>query len=272
MTVLDHGLAPTAAVMEQAFSDYFVKIPFSAAALLAMARQDSVDLLASRVWLRDGQPVAVLLQATRGWRGRLAGMGVISAARHQGVGAHAVAAWIADARAHGLHSLGLEVIGANAPALRLYERFGFTRVRRLAGWTAAAGQATTSAGDPRSIDPRVMARHITERDPDGTLPWQIAGESVAQLGPPWTAWHLDGAEVVISDLDSATVSLRGLTWAENAGSAAATRLLRSLMAAHPGHSWRAPALFPESWGPVFEQAGWQPSPIDQWQMTLPLAN
>ena len=54
MTVPDDGLAPAATVLEQAFSDYLVKLPATAATLLSMVRQDSVDPAASRVWRCEG--------------------------------------------------------------------------------------------------------------------------------------------------------------------------------------------------------------------------
>jgi len=270
MTVLDYGLAQTATVLEQAFSDYFVKLPATAATLVEMARHDSVDLAASRVWWCAGQPAGVLLHAGRGWSGRLAGMGVIPAARRHGLGARMVETWITECRQHGLRSLGLEVIGANSGARRLYERFGFRSVQRLAGWTAKPARAATDSPAPEAVDPRAVARHLAQRDPAGVLPWQIAAESVAQLGPPCTAWRLGSAEAVVSDLAAPSVAIRGLTWEERTGPLDAARVLQALMRRHPDRDWRAPAIFPESWSPVFEHAGWAPSPLDQWQMVLHL--
>ena len=45
---------------------------------------------------------------------------------------------IDEARAHGLRELWLEVLFPNEPALRLYEKLGFERVRVLEVWTLEA--------------------------------------------------------------------------------------------------------------------------------------
>ena len=267
-SILDHGLAPTAAVLDLAFADYFVKLPpASAGSLLGMVQQDSVDLGASRVWFIDGQPAGVLLHAQRGWSARLAAMGVVPAARRHGLGAKMVEGWIDECRARGLRRLGLEVIGANTAARALYARCGFTVVQRLASWTRPAdAPSDTASSTPSPLDPRALARLIAAQDTGGTLPWQIAAESIAPLGPPWTAWELDGAAVLVSALSAPTIFVRALTWEPGAGPGAVARLLRALAARHPGRTWRAPAFYPETWAPAFTAAGWLPGVIDQYQM------
>lgn len=270
-SVLVHGLAPTAAVLDHAFSDYFVKLPASAGTLAAMVRQDSVDLAASRVWFCDEAPAGVLLHAQRGWSARLAAMGIVPDSRRRGLGMQMVETWIADCRTRGLRRLVLEVIGANHAARQLYARCGFTIVQRLVGWIHPAEAAIgASSAIPTSIDLRALARTIARLDLDHTLPWQIAAESIAQLGPPWTAWQLDGATVAVSDLSGPTVVVRGVAWDASAGPMAVAPLLCALAARHPGRAWRAPAIYPETWAPAFTAAGWSPDPIDQIQMELAL--
>jgi ribosomal protein S18 acetylase RimI-like enzyme len=266
VSVIDHGLASTAALLTEAFADYYVKLAFSPATLLGMARQDSVDLAASRVWLVDGRPAGVLLHASRGWSGRLAGMAVIPSARRSGLGARMVEAWMTASRQSGLHWLVLEVIGANEAAIRLYERCGFQRGQRLAGWSCRTNHTLAESGKPEPVDPRAMAALVAARDAGSRLPWQIAAETLAQIGPPSTAWQVGGAHALISDLSLKVVAVRGLTWEPAAGPAAAAKLLRCLMARNPNREWRAPAIFPESWSAVFTESGWQREAIDQWQM------
>lgn len=266
-SLLEFGLAQTADLLAQAFADYFVALPHSVATLTGLARQDSVDLAASRVWFCDGAPAAVLLHAARGTSARLAGMGVIPAARRCGVGRAAVEHWIETCQAQAYQSLNLEFIGANTPALALYARCGFQRVQRLAGWTLAATAAAPVSTVPlRRVDPRAVGLLIASSANALALPWQISAESIAQLAPPWSAWSSDSASVVVSSLAASTVSVRGIFFSPEAGPAAVAPVLQSLVAAHPGHEWRAPAIFPESWAAAFVDAGWQPSPLDQWQM------
>jgi hypothetical protein len=193
-------------------------------------------------------------------------MAVVPAARRRGLGAQMVEAWMADSRQRGLRSLVLEVITANTAAVRLYERCGFERVQRLAGWTRRPGQSAVESLSPGQIDPRSVAALVSSRDSARSIPWQIAGESIAAMGPPSTAWQLAGAQVVVSDLSAKVVAVRGLSWEDQAGPTAAARLLRALIARHPDHEWRAPAIFPESWSPAFIESGFQPDTIDQWQM------
>jgi ribosomal protein S18 acetylase RimI-like enzyme len=65
-------------------------------------------------------------QETRRHRGAL-GMGVISAWRRRGVGSRLLAAALPLARARGFARVDLDVYAHNAPAIRLYEKFGFAR-------------------------------------------------------------------------------------------------------------------------------------------------
>ncbi|HLP09341.1 MAG TPA: GNAT family N-acetyltransferase [Opitutaceae bacterium] len=275
ISALEHGLAPTAAVLDRAFSDYFVNLPASSASLLSMVRHDSVDLAASRVWFCGGQAAGVLLHAQRGWSGRLAAMGVTPEARRRGLGAKMVTAWLDDCRARGIHELTLEVIGTNTAARRLYEMLGFSTTQRLAGWrklpTQIAKTGTPRNAEPVEIDPRALARFVAAQDPAGTLPWQIAAETLAQFGRPWTAWQLATAAVLVSDIAAPVITVRALGWhGAQTDLAQTAELLRALAALHPAHTWRAPAIFPETWAAAFTNSGWEPDTIDQWQMALSL--
>lgn len=267
-SVLEFGLEPAAALLNEAFADYFVRLTFTPARLLSLVREESVDLEASRVCWDGDRPAAVLLHAARGQHGRLAGMAVVASARRHGLGREAVAQWIANCRARGLRRLRLEVIGANVAARRLYEQHGFTVVERLAGWSwrESAGQASTSADTPVRVDLTAMASLVAARDPNGQLPWQISGATLATLTPPCAAWQLGEAHALVSDPAAPVIAIRGLTWSELGGPAAATRLLRALTTHQPKVHWRVPAIFPESWSPIFHDAGWQSEPIDQWLM------
>ena len=64
-------------------------------------------------------------QATRRHRGAL-GMGVIPAWRQRGVGSRLLGAVLELACARGFARVDLDVYADNAPAIRLYEKFGFT--------------------------------------------------------------------------------------------------------------------------------------------------
>ena len=272
LSMADFGLAAAAAVLTEGFSDYFVKIPFTAAALLRSATSDGVDLAESRIVLLDGKPAGGLLIARRGWTSRLAGMALVPSARRQGVGRWAMERVMAEARARGEQSMVLEVIEQNPPAVRLYEACGFGQVRKLVGFERPAGAA--SAGGPAltEVDIRFVASLVSEGDIPN-LPWQLSGETIAHLTPPHRAYGRDGAWAVISDPAAPEVAIRGIAVSRGAiarQEARVSGLLGGLVAAHPGRRWRIKALWPEELGNVFAAAGFARTELTQWQMQRPL--
>lgn len=271
-SVLEFGLTPAADVFTRGFADYLVKITASPAMLLGMARADSVDFEASRVALRDGEPVAAALIARRGWTCRLAGMCVTPAARRHGVGRALLQRLLDDAAGRSERAMVLEVIAQNAPAVRLYEAAGFTKVRRLVGFTGApAASAPDGPPTPEAIDIRELAAAVGRYGlPD--LPWQISAETLAQQGPPARAFRCGASLALISDPDAAVITIRALLTEPTArGRNSAAGALRALMARWPDKTWRVSAVMPEEMAPAFAAAGLAQIELSQWQMARPLA-
>lgn len=264
--VADFGLERAAEVLTRAFADYFVKIPFSAASLMQAVRADSVDLTASRMIVVDGVAKGGALIARRGWTSRLAGMGILPEARRLGAGRATMVHLLAEARARGDRTMVLEVIEQNDPAMRLYEAMGFAKVRRLVGFAGpGATQSEVSVG-LTEVDLRALAAVVT-RDGLGNLPWQLSGETLAQLTPPAAAFHLDGAWLALANPVASPVVIRGLvTECGRRGQGRAVALLRATMARFPGKEWRISALWPEELADVFLHAGLTRTPLSQWQM------
>jgi hypothetical protein len=155
--------------------------------------------------------------------------------------------------------------------VRLYEGCGFRRVRRLLGHAGSGGAAEPASCVGEPVDLRAMARAVSAND-DGTLPWQVSAETLAQFAPPWCAYRLGSAFVAISNPAAPTISVRGLVHgAGDDGRAEAASLLRSLMVSFPGKEWKASAIFPEELAPVFAAAGMQRTELSQWQMALELS-
>lgn len=269
-SVLEHGLERAAAVMAAGYADYFVPIAATPATLFGMVRQDSVDLALSRVAVRDGQAVGAALVARRGWTCRLAGMAIVPAARRSGVGRQLLAELLQEARARGDRAMVLEVIEQNAPAVALYEAMGFTRVRRLVGFSGRPDAPNSPTPDLEPLDPRELGRRVA-RDGLADLPWQLSAETVAHAGPPAEAWQARSAAVLISDPTAAVIAIRSLLTAPSErGRGRSGALLQALWARYPGREWRVPAIFPEEMAPAFLAAGLAPAPISQWQMTRTL--
>ncbi|MFA6134865.1 MAG: GNAT family N-acetyltransferase [Phycisphaerae bacterium] len=264
--VSDFGLPQTADLMTRGFADYLVKISATEAVLWSMARADSVGFAESRVVRLNGEPVAAALIARRGWASRLAGMAVVPAARGKGVGRALVEKLLEEARTREDHQLVLEVIEQNTAAMRLYEATGFQRVRRLVGFAGPAPGGLAPVPELAAVDLRAVASALT-REQSVNWPWQISGETIAQLAPPAAGYMLDGAWLALSNTAGPAVSIRalvveGVTHREDR----AARLLRAAMARHPAREWRISALWPEELGGWMLGAGLARQAMSQWQM------
>ena len=266
-SMVDYGLERAAEVLARAFEDYFVRIPSTLGVLLNAARVDSVDLTSSCMFMRDGAAVGGALIARRGWTSRLAGMAILPEARRAGVGRAAVIHLLGEAKARGDRTMVLEVIEQNGAAVQLYRGCGFKEVRRLIGFAGPPAPSVALSPDLMEVDLREVADAVTRYGlPD--LPWQLSGETLAQLTPPSVAYRLGGAWIALSDPSQPVVTIRGLIAepaAQDAGHEAA--LLRAVMAKHPGkQEWRLSAVWPEQLASVIAPAGLPRSPLTQWQM------
>jgi len=265
-SVADFGLDRAAEVLTRGFSDYFVPIVSNPGMLLQMARGDSVDLTVSRVILRDGVAAGVALVARRGWTCRLAGMAIVPEARRTGAGRAVVGYLLDEARGRGERSMVLEVIEQNEPAVKLYEACGFKKTRRLLGYAGPGVPDATVPAGLAEVDLRDMAEVVTH-DSLRDLPWQLSGETLAQLTPPHVAFRLNGSWVALSNPASPQITIRGLVTEHVVqGQGRAAALLRAVMGKFPGKTWRLPALWPEELGSVIADAGLTLTPLSQWQM------
>jgi ribosomal protein S18 acetylase RimI-like enzyme len=264
------GLEPTAALANRGFSDYFVPVSLTAASILAMVRQDSVDPTASRVVLLDDQPAGVAFIARRGWTSRLAAMAVVPEARRRGVGEGCVRHLLAEARARGERAMTLEVIEQNDGAARLYTRCGFGRHDRLVGYE---GRPVVAAAEPTvAVDIRDVSRALIAHGPPD-LPWQLSGETLAQAAPPAAAYRNEHAWVAISDPAAPTVTVRAIVTVPHARRrGVASALLGAVVAQHPGRTWRVGPIWPEALGGLFERLGLRRSSLTQLQMTIALGS
>ena len=263
---LEFGLNATAEILTRAFDDYFVRIPFTRLMLLNLVRADSVDLTLSRVFVRDGTAVGAAWIARRGWTCRLAGMGVVPEARRTGVGSAAVVQLLDEAQARGDRTMVLEVIEQNTAAVKLYRIHGFETIRRLIGF-AGPPRVTSAAGDLVEVDLREVAEAVVRNDqPD--LPWQLSGETIAQLTPPAVAYRLDDTWLAMTDPAQPAVVVRALIAHRDVqGRGRELALLRSVMAKYPGRTeWRFQPVWPEELSDAISPLGLARLPLAQWQM------
>ncbi len=176
------SLRELSTLFARSFEGYFVTVPDAPLLFDARVRSEHISLADSRVARVEGAAVGLVLMARRGRVSRVAGMGIIPAHRHQKLGGAMLSPLMEEARARGDTRMLLEVIEQNAPAVKLYERLGFQRVRRLVGFVG------TPAPEPavlEEVEPVVCARLL----PEG-LPWQLAPSTVAGLALPARAFRL----------------------------------------------------------------------------------
>jgi ribosomal protein S18 acetylase RimI-like enzyme len=198
-------------------------------------------------------------------------MGIAEETRGRGAGSWFMEVLIHEARQRGEREMVLEVIEQNVAAVRLYQRSGFQAVRRLIGFTCKSRNALEDVkSDLQEIDLREMGQLISQYG-WSDLPWQLSGESIAQMNPPARAYRKEQACIVVSNPALEHVVIWTLLVEPEArGKGLGTQLLKHVIAKYTGKTWHVPAVFPEEFARVFERAGFEQDKLSQWQMRLTL--
>lgn len=191
-------LGALADLFNSAYEGYVVPFRLDEPTLRFMVEAYDIDLDASRVAVRDGKPVGLANLAIRGDDGWIGGVGVVAAARRNGIGETLMRAVQDEGRKRGLRRVWLEVIEANEQAFHLYEKLGYTVTRELEVWSLADEQP---AGSAEQISLEIASTLL----PDEREPWQRADESVAQQRDVLALGTAEGA--AIFRLVNGTVSL-----------------------------------------------------------------
>lgn len=258
-----------ARLFSAAFADYLLPLHMpDGASLAAWVRANGVDLLHSRVLCEDEAPVGFAFMNVTGDTARVASFDVVPAARGRGTAATLVETVLDQARERGERRVLLEVFEQNERAARLYARHGFRVVRRLYGWQRPAA-AGPEEGPGEVASPRASAEAVDAlRDvrPYPALPWQLSAHARAKL--PATVEHhrSAGGSLLVARMPKEML-VRGLVPASDPPAIdALAALLRGAAAQDPALAWRAPQLFPEEWSGVFEGAGFERLPLNQFEM------
>jgi GNAT superfamily N-acetyltransferase len=268
--VLRYGTGATANLLREGFADYVVPFTLDGKALRAWIQHDGMDLESSVAITLDGKGVGAALIERREQASRLAAMALLPKARGKGVGGLTMDRLMDQARRRGYRSMELEVIEGNEPALRLYRRCGFRRMRRLLSFVAEDPQAKAT-GCLEPADVADMARLVQAHGlPD--LPWQISGQALIRGGPHSQAFRLDNAYIATSDPEATEVHVRSVLVKPQArGQGQARRVLGAMFATYPGRTWHISPLCPEELGGLFEGIGFVPDDLSQLQMRAELS-
>jgi GNAT superfamily N-acetyltransferase len=245
-----------ARTFNRCFEDYLVRLAFSPEDFDRRIRAENVDLSRSTVYFEGEDAVAICLIAVRGRCSRVAAMGIVPERRGHKLGRTVIEDAIAGARAAGERRLILEVIEQNERALRLYERTGFSVVRRLLGFERGA----PSGEHAEEIDAYDAAKRVAT-DLELDVPWQTEAQTLLNLSPQLRVFELGDALAF-----AAKNNLR-MVWVPKSarGRGAATRLLRAL--ANVPELGATP-IFPEGVTKMFERAGWKKMAISQLEMAI----
>ena len=164
-----------AALFTAGYEDYYVPVQVDEAALGFMVRAFDLDLGASRIALRDGEPVGFCMLGLRGDEAWIGGLGVVVAERRGGLGARLMDAVLDEARARSVREVRLEVIVENDRAIPLYERLGFEHTRLLEVWSLAGAEG--SAREIAADDAHAVIRDLRRT----REPWQRDDATLAHL-------------------------------------------------------------------------------------------
>jgi GNAT superfamily N-acetyltransferase len=167
-----------AALFTRGYEGYIVPMQLDEETLRFMAATFDIDLAASRVAFRNGDPVGIANLGVRGARGWIGGLGVVPEARRHGIGRTLMEALHEEAGSRGMRELRLEVIEGNDAALGLYETLGYEFLRWLEIGSLEAAPAPEGGGAEECawLEAHARIRELrTEAEP-----WQRADETLAR--------------------------------------------------------------------------------------------
>lgn len=184
------SLAPgeRAELFNAAYEGYLVPFHVDEATLAFMDGAFDLDLDASRIAYREGEPVGLGNLGLRGEDAWIGGVGVVAGARRSGVGEALMRALHEQAQERGVQRVWLEVIVENTGAFALYEKLGYRTVRDVEVWSLpAARDDAVSEREVPSVAAHARIRELgREREPwqraDGTLAYYDDARGLATDG------------------------------------------------------------------------------------------
>jgi ribosomal protein S18 acetylase RimI-like enzyme len=159
-----------------AYEGYVIPFRLDEAALQFMTEAFDLDLEASRIAFRDGEPVGLGNIGLRGDEAWIGGVGVIAAARRLGIGETLMRALHDEAAARGVTKVWLEVIEQNESAFQLYEKIAYRIVREVEVWSLSDEVPEGTAREVPPAQARVRLREL--RRAQEREPWQRADATI----------------------------------------------------------------------------------------------
>jgi GNAT superfamily N-acetyltransferase len=154
-----------------AYEGYLVPFHVDERQLAFMDDAFDLDLDASRIAFRDGEPVGLGNLGLRDEDAWIGGVGVVPNARRSGIGEALMRALHEAARERAARRVWLEVIAENTGAFALYEKLDYEHVQDVEVWTlpAAEGDHTGREVSAAAAKAQLPDRHEPWQRADGTL-------------------------------------------------------------------------------------------------------
>jgi ribosomal protein S18 acetylase RimI-like enzyme len=175
-----------AELFNAAYEGYLVPFHVDEATLAFMDDAFDLDLDASRIAFRDGEPVGLGNLGLRDEDAWIGGIGVVPSARRSGVGEALMRALHEQAGERVVRRVWLEVIAENTGAFALYEKLGYRTVRDVEVWSVprAEGDGAETAREVPAAEAHARIRELgREREPwqraDGTLAHYVDARGLA---------------------------------------------------------------------------------------------
>ena len=157
-----------------AYEGYVIPFRLDKAGLQFMTDAFDLDLDASRIAFRDGEPVGLGNLGLRGDQAWVGGVGVIASARRQGIGETLMHGLHDEAAARGVTQVWLEVIEQNESAFRLYEKLAYRIVREVEVWSLSDKVPEGTAREVPTAQAHARVRELRHAHE----PWQRADATI----------------------------------------------------------------------------------------------
>ncbi|MGY6031224.1 GNAT family N-acetyltransferase [Phytobacter sp. AG2a] len=261
LSALHYSSEQLACFLGACFEGYSVPVSLTPERFALRFGAEGISLTDSCVWWEGETLVAIAIITRRADTARLAAYALRPAYRGKGISKRLLAPLFERLREKGVRQLRLEVIADNSAGIGLYRALGFEQHRVLRGYQGATSSAS-GENVLRDVNPLELVWRAAGEVKD-TLPWQLDPLSLLTL--PFQVYeYRKHAYAAVSTLMD-TPSLRFIyVEPEYRGNGFAREMLTVLHHRFAGLS--TPVAVPESFTPLFTQAGYSMMDIRQLEM------
>ncbi|MGL0731446.1 GNAT family N-acetyltransferase [Klebsiella pneumoniae] len=256
-------------ILNACFEAYLVPVTQSVEGFVQRFSAEGMSLVDSRVWLAGDEPAAIAIVARRGSAARLAAFALRPAWRGKGLGRKLMQELLMLLQQQGIETVFLEVIRDNHAAVALYQSLGFTRRYGLCGYLST--ELLAPVPGILQLYPTLSLLRRAIEESNSQLPWLLDPLTFATL-PCQVVTLEQRAFAVLTTAGSRPV----LSWLLGGApppprrQGLARELLMALAQQFPGIG--TSVTVPETFTPLFAAAGYTPLSLQQYEMTMDLAD